>query len=406
MQAVPTPKPRHIAGVVAKAARQSPVIVITGPRQSGKTTLARRQFPDRPYLSLEDPDVRQRAASNPREFLAACPEGAIFDEAQRLPDLFSYLQTEVDRDPRPGRFDLTGSENLARSQRVSQSLAGRALLLKLLPFSHAELLDRTAAPPGHWDEPPGPATQPVTTRSWTATAFRGFFPRAVLEDADPTLWLDSNLETYVERDVRQIANIGDLDSFPRFLRLVAARFGQLLNDSNLAMDASVSVTTARAWISVLEAGFITRLLPPFHENFNKRLVKTPKLHLVDPGLMCRLLAIRSPEEVALHPLRGAIFETLVVGELIKAFLNAGEDPPLFFWRDRSGHEVDVIVDMGIRRIPIEIKATEIVRDDDTSPVRRWMRIAKASRTGVVIHSGDVTSPQEDGMVLRSWRDLT
>lgn len=357
-------------------------------------------------MSLEDPDVRQRAAANPREFLAAHPDGAVFDEAQRLPDLFSYLQTEVDRDPRAGRFILTGSENLSLSQRVSQTLAGRALLLRLMPFSHAELVGRTPAPPGRWDSFTPTGSTGGSEGSWTAAAFRGYSPRPALDDDDPTLWLNSYLETYVERDVRQILNVGDLEAFRRFLRLVAARSGQILNYSNLAVDASVSTATARKWMSVLEAGFVVRLLPPFHESFNKRLVKTPKIHFVDPGLMCRLLAIRSAEDVALHPLRGAIFETPVVGELAKAFLNAGEDPPIFFWRDRSGHKVDVIADLGARRVPIEIKATEIVRDDDTAAVRRWIRTTGASRVGVLVHAGDVTRSRPDGVVLRSWRDLT
>lgn len=404
---MPTPRDRHLEPLVRRAARQFPIITLTGPRQSGKTTLARTLFPDKPYLSLEDGDVRRRVEGNPREVLQAYADGAIFDEAQRAPELFSYLQTEVDRDPRRGRFVLTGSENLVLSQNVAQSLAGRTLLLKLLPFTEGELIGRPARAPGAWQETTEADRAPRSQGpAWTERAFRGYFPPCALEEADAVLWLGAYLETYVERDVRQILNVGDLDAFRRFMKLVAGRSGQVLNHSQLAVDAAISTTTARKWLSVLEATYVVRTLPPFHENFNKRVVKAPKLYLLDVGLMCRLLALRNPEDAATHPLRGAIFETMVVGELCKAFLNAGEEPPLSYWRDRSGHEVDVIVDLGVRRVPIEIKSSESVRDDDVAAVRRWMKLGAADR-GAVIYAGDATwGGGDDGVVRRSWRDLT
>jgi len=393
---------RHIGTKLKALAAQFPVILLTGPRQAGKTTLAKHLFFNHAYVSLEDPDNRESALADPRNFLERYKGGAIFDEVQRVPSLLSYLQTEVDRDAAPGRFILTGSHHLSLMDTVSQTLAGRVAVTHLLPLSLGELqgqpvsdlfkaLSKCEAP-----------AAPPSFRLYQAL-FTGGYPRIHDRGLDPRDWLASYYQTYIERDVRDIVNIGDLDTFQRFVRLCAGRSGQMLNLTSLGVDAGITHTTARKWLSVLQAGFLVHLLPPHHANFSKRLVKTSKMYFLDTGLLCYLLGIRSEDTIATHPLRGAIFETLIVSELIKAFIHTGEVPPLYFWRDRTGHEVDVVIDAGTELIPLEIKSGATVISSFFDGLRFFCRLgAPASSGGLLVHGGSTPTHIREGFCVKPW----
>ncbi|MDP1832914.1 MAG: ATP-binding protein [Geothrix sp.] len=318
--------PRRLSPQLLDRASHYPVVTLTGPRQSGKTTLCRALFPELPYRSLESLDHRRFAQEDPRGFLEEIPEGAILDEIQRVPDLVSYLQEEVDRDPRPGRFILTGSENLSVSATVSQSLAGRSALLTLLPLS----LDERQAFPN------------APTDLWTSL-LAGGYPRIPDQGIQPGVWLGDYARTYVERDVRQLLQVSNLRMFETFLSLVAGRTGQELNASSLSGDVGVSVNTIRAWLSVLEASYLIVLLPAWHPNHRKQSIKAPKLHFLDSGLACHLLGIQTVQQLAMHPLRGALFESWMVSEVMKARLHAGRPARMFHYREARGPEVDLLV---------------------------------------------------------------
>jgi uncharacterized protein len=324
------PFPRLLEFALRQRAAQFAVVTLTGPRQSGKTTLARRTFPGHAYLSLEQPDVREFAARDGRGFLASLPrEGAILDEVQRVPELLSWLQGSVDADPRPGRLVLTGSHAFELMASVTQSLAGRTALLNLLPLSLAELRA------GGLD------------LATDALLLRGGYPRVHAEALEPAVVLADYFATYVERDLRQLLELRNLAEFTRFVRLCAGRVGQLLNLQSLAGDVGISGHTAKAWLALLEAGFVVRRLEPWFRNLGKRLIKAPKLYFTDTGLAAWLLGIRSEEQLATHPLRGALFENLVVMEFVKHALNRGERPALNFYRDSGGLECDLVVEQGL-----------------------------------------------------------
>jgi predicted AAA+ superfamily ATPase len=329
---------RTLTPLAAARARELPVLVVTGPRQSGKTTLCRAAFPDKPYVSLETPDEREQASSDPRGFLARFPDGAILDEVQRVPELPSYLQAIVDARRRNGEWILTGSQHFALSARISQSLAGRAAMLQLLPLALEEI--RTLDIPLALDE----------------QLLRGGYPRLYDQNLAPTAWLADYVMNYVERDVRQIQEIGDLATFQTFLRLAAGRVGQVLNIAGLAKDCGIAHPTARRWLSVLEASYVAFRLPPLHRNVSKRLTKSPKLHFYDAGLACYLLGIRSRNELAHHPLRGALFETWVVSEILKWRWNRGFPTDLAYYRDARGAELDLVVEKALDPIAVEVKA--------------------------------------------------
>ena len=350
---------RHAEAILLQLAAEYPVVAVTGPRQSGKTTLVRTVFPDKPYVSLEDLDERQFAADDPRGFLSRYPDGAIFDEAQRCPELFSYLQTRLDQTKRTGQFVLTGSQQFNLLSGISQSLAGRVALISLLPFALSELQAAKLAP-----------------QALSELLFRGLYPPIYAGKRQARIWYGNYMRTYIERDVRQLINVRDLSAFQRFVRMCAGRTGQLTNLSALASDCGVSHNTAKAWLSVLEASYIVYLLQPHHRNFDKRLVKTPKLYFCDTGLACWLLGIRAPAQLDSHAQRGALFETWALGELLKARYNRGLESNLYFWRDRSGNEVDVLIEVGSKLVPVEIKAGQTVSSDYFRGLVRWQEMAK------------------------------
>ncbi|WP_419593338.1 ATP-binding protein [Thiolapillus sp.] len=365
-----------------------PVVVVTGPRQSGKSTLVRHAFPGHSYVSLEDLDQREFAETDPRGFLNQFGDGAILDEAQRCPALFSYLQTRVDERQQPGQFILTGSQQFGLLSGITQSLAGRAALLTLLPMTYNELQ--------HAEK---------VGQNLDKTLFDGAFPPIFDRGLNPHPWYGNYVRTYLERDVRQLINIRDLGTFQRFLKLCAGRTGQLLNLSSLANDCGITHNTAKAWISVLEASYIVHLLPPHHQNFNKRLVKTPKLYFLDTGLASWLLGIQNSEQLATHVQRGALFETWVISELLKARYNAGETSNLYFWRDRSGHEVDLLIDHGTHLSPLEIKSGQTINRDYFKGLEFWKKLAgESAGRAWLVYGGDTPQTRSDVTVL-PWFEI-
>lgn len=380
--------PRSITPTLHRLAASFPVLAMTGPRQSGKTTLARALFADKPYVSLEDPVERAFAAEDPRGFLARFSQGAVFDEAQRWPDLFSHLQGMVDADRRPGRFILTGSQQFGLVAGVTQSLAGRVGMTRLLPLAAAEI--------------PAVSQQLL---SLDGLMLKGAYPAVHTQPVEPGDWFASYIATYVERDVRQVLNIQSLPTFQRFLRLCAGRVGQLLNVSALASEAGITANTAKSWLAVLESSDLIHLLPPYHRNFGKRLVKMPKLYFVDTGLAGWLLGIRSEDVLALHPMRGALFENWVVGEFIKARVNQGQPMDLYFWRDNNGLEADLMFEQGDQLQMVEIKSGQTITSDTVRAGQRATRMAAdEALVPWLIYGGD-GSYERSGVKFFGWREL-
>ncbi len=365
-----------------------PVLAITGPRQSGKTTLARSTFPDKPYVSLEDLDARAFAQEDPRGFLSRFGQGAIIDEAQRCPALFSYLQTRVDAQPRMGEFVLTGSQQFGLLSGITQSLAGRVGLVQLLPFSVQELQAAQVALP-----------------SLDEVLWRGLYPPLYDRALLPMQWLANYVTTYVERDVRQIIEVQNLSLFQRFLKMCAARCGQLLNMSSLANDCGVSHKTIGAWLSVLEAGYIVFLLQPHHQNFGKRLVKTPKLYFHDTGLAAYLLGIADAGHLAIHSARGALFENMVISEHLKYRFNRGLPSNQFFWRNNTGEEVDLVLEEGVQLQPIEIKSGQTFNASFLDGLAKWGRYAGEVAAPARLVWGGEEGMVRSGVDVRPWRAM-
>lgn len=378
---------RKAASKIIQLAGVFKSVAVTGPRQSGKTTLVKALFPDKTYLSLENPDIRRFALEDPRGFLSRYQSGAIFDEVQRTPELFSYLQEILDESPEPGRFILTGSNNFLLQQNISQTLAGRIAILNLLPLSTEELYENVENVP---DE--------------DRLIFKGLYPPIYEPGIPPEDWFPNYLRTYIDRDVRQIKNITDLIVFERFIRLLAGRNGQELNLTSLAVDTGVDTKTVQSWIGILESSFIIYLLRPHFKNFNKTLIKRPKVYFYDTGLVCSLLGITNSDQVTLHPLRGALFESLVVTELVKQRTSAGKPVNLYYWRDKTGHEVDIIIDNGLSLVPIEIKAGKTVNNEFFGNISYWNKLS-GERNGYIAYAGNQIEERSSGISVLNWFEL-
>jgi len=380
---------RSAEGTLARLHRGFPVVGITGPRQAGKTTLAKMAFPDKPYQTLEDPDQLDYAQSDPRGFLAQFPDGAILDEVQRCPELFSYLQGIVDQHQVMGEFVLTGSQQFGFREKISQSLAGRIGLLHLLPLSSRELRLHNLA----------------VESSLDIEMFKGFYPPIHDRAVEVGDWYSSYIQTYVERDVQQVLRVKNLNQFRLLLRLCAGRVGSIMNCSSIGNDAGLSHNTVKEWLSVLEASYITFRLPPHYRNFSKRLIKSPKIYFWDTGLLCWLLGIRSAEQLEAHALRGAIFENYVIAELSKYDYANGETPPFYYWRDQSGLEVDLLIERAGKLMPVEIKSGQTITTDFFKGLSRWLDLAGDDAGNPTLIYGGVGKQQRNGIGVYGWRSI-
>ena len=363
-----------------------PIITITGPRQSGKTTLAKLLRPAYRYVSLESLAEREFARQDPKGFLETYQNGVILDEVQYVPALFSYLQVVTDERQRTGEYILTGSQNFLLMEQITQSLAGRVAVFNLLPLSWTELRGTSYAP-----------------ASWEQYLVNGSYPRKIVYNIDAVGFYDSYLQTYVERDVRQVKNILNLGLFQRFIYLLAGRIGQLFNQQSLAVELGVDNKTINAWLSVLETSFIAYRLQPYYQNFNKRIVKTPKVYFYDTGLAAYLLGIRSVEDLAMHFAKGSLFENLVINELTKNWLNQGKRPSFYFWSDQSSHEIDLIIDRGVSLNAIEIKSGRTIQPDFFKGLRYFSKLSPAS-TLSLLYGGD-SAEQRTGIRVLSLNEL-
>jgi predicted AAA+ superfamily ATPase len=375
---------RILASKITSLAQKFQVITLTGPRQSGKTTLVRAIFPALPYVSLEDPDIRQIALTDPRGFLSNYPNGAILDEIQNTPELFSYIQRIVDEN-RQIHFILTGSSNFLLMEKISQTLAGRTAVLHLLPFSLQEL-------------------EPLAD-SYENLIFKGQYPRIYDRAISPIDFYPSYIQTYVDRDVRMIKNIGDINAFIQFTQLCAGRIGQPLNNASLANDAGISPNTAKSWLSILESSYILYRLQPYHRNFNKRLIKSPKLYFYDTGVACSLLGIREQEQVNSHYMKGSLFENLILNEFIKRNFNRGENHQPYFWQDNHGKEIDCLLVNGDKVTAIEIKSGKTVSPSYFDNLSYWRSLAALPENREYVVYGGDQSMQTGAGTLISWKDL-
>ena len=360
-------------------------VAVIGPRQSGKTTLTRYLFSRKPYVNLENPDDRRFALEDPRGFLSKYRDGAVIDEAQRAPEIFSYLQQVLDEDKTKGRFILTGSNNFLLQEGISQSLAGRIGYLNLLPFTITELPE-------------------METKNLYSAILKGFYPPVYDQKPDISSWYSNYIRTYIESDVRQIKNITNLSLFERFIRLAAGRAGQMLNMNNLAMECGVDNKTAGSWLGILESSFIVFRLQPHHKSFNKRVVKMPKLYFYDTGLICSLLGIHNIQQLELHPLFGSIFENLIVSELAKRSNNRIEKVNLYFWRDNTGHEIDLLIDKAGELFPVEIKSGRTINSEFFKGLLFWFKIS-GMEDGAIIYSGDSHQKRSNGIEIFPWNRI-
>lgn len=381
---------RTIEKSILKQQQHYPVVAVIGPRQTGKTTLVKKIFSDKSYVNLEDLEKRDFAQSDPKGFLAMYPDGAIIDEIQRVPDLLSYIQVIVDEKKKNGMFVLTGSQNFLLMEGISQSLAGRVSIFKLLPLSLRELLQGNQI-----------------KQSLSEVLFTGFYPKLFDEkEMNVSSYYSNYIQTYVERDVRLITNISNLATFRKFLTLCATRVGQLLNTDSLANDAGVSHNTAKEWLSLLEASFIIHFLKPHHNNFGKRVVKMPKLYFYDTGLLCSLLHMNTYSQVDTHYLKGGIFESFVIMEIMKHHLNNAMDPNMFFWRDKLGNEVDLLLEEASAVTLVEIKSGATIVNDYFKGLVYYKKISgNLVKRSVVVYGGNQNQQRKLGQVF-SWKDLS
>ena len=379
---------RHLSEILTSIIKKMPVITLTGPRQSGKTTLVKQCFSDFNYINLEETDKKELALTDPRLFFEIYKGNLIIDEAQNVPDIFSWVQVIVDSEKSDRKFILTGSQNFLLLERISQSLAVRTAILHLFPFSMEELKNT-----------------PFDLKDYKDFIFKGFYPRLYEHDLNPVRWLDDYLLSIIERDVRTIINIGDLIQFQRFVRICAGRIGQLVNFSQIGNELGLSYHTVQKWLSVLEASFIVYRLQPWFSNYNKRIIKTSKLYFYDTGLASNLLGIKSSDELDIHFMRGSLFENLIISELAKAFYNAGQRPSLYFWRDNSGNEIDCLIESGQKLIPVEIKSGTTISGDWLKGIRFFQKLTGNvnPENSFLIYGGLENQIQPDCNVV-SWKD--
>ena len=375
--------PRKAADTIHRLKTGFPVLCITGPRQSGKTTLAKSCFPDKPYISLEDPDIRALAQEDPRGLLDTYQDGLILDEIQAVPNLFAYLKTKVDTYPQPGKYVVTGSQQFGLLAGISESLAGRAAFINLLPFSADELKQVK-----------------LLSQDPFEALITGFYPPIYDREVQAYDWYTNYIAAYVERDVRSMLNIKDLGLYQTFLRLCAAQTGHILNLNALALDCGISHNTARSWLSILETSGVVYLLRPYHKNFGKRLVKSPKLYFIDTGLNARLLGIKTAEDLFLHPNRGNIFESFVVSELLKSRFNTGCDADFYFWRDNTGTEIDIVFEEAQTLKAIEIKSGKTFSPGASANLELWMKYSGAKPTDCsVVYAGNLAARSKNITIL-------
>lgn len=381
---------REIKKILLERLEQFSIVVLMGPRQSGKTTLL-EYLEGYEYINLESPDQLQLMQQDPKgQLMYKSPKGIIIDEAQNFSELFSYIQVISDSHKKKGEFILSGSQNFTLNQYITQSLAGRAGILELLPLTYPEYLS-------------SPAHEPLSVWEWL---YGGGYPRPYQENIPVKVWMDNYVRTYLERDVRNLLNVRDLTLFQRFLRLCAGRHGQLLNISQLSIDCGISHTTVMHWISLLEASYLIFRLQPYHENFNKRLTKSPKLYFYDSGLVCYLLGIDSPEHLSLHVSRGAIFEGYVISELYRYFYNHNESPRIFFWRDSNGNEIDCLIEYKGKLAAIEIKSSMTLAPHLFKSLKKWQPLSGISETDChLVYTGESYSKTVNGMNVFSWNEI-
>lgn len=378
---------RELRQSLLEAVKYYPIITLTGPRQSGKTTLVRAVFPQHQYFNLEDPDVLEQIKLDPKRFLREQKGALIIDEVQNYPELLSYLQVIVDENPQKGKYILTGSHQFTLLESISQSLAGRTDILVLYPLNFAET---------------NQFKKDIGLDQWM---LNGFYPRVYSENIPADRHSKNYIKTYVERDVRKIINIKDIHAFQKLIKLCAGRIGQILNINNLCNETGVTHNTLRSWLGILEASHLIYLLQPYYENLGKRVIKSPKLYFVDVGLACYLLGIKSTEHLALHPLRGMLFENMVVMDFIKTQANKGQDPDVYFYRDNNQNEVDIIFEQGGNLIPIEIKSSETFNKKFLKGIKYFMNLTEKAKSGYLVYAGNPIGGTEDIKIL-NFKDIT
>ena len=372
-----------------KLAKTFRSVAVVGPRQSGKTTLCRAVFPKKPYVSLENPDTLEYAVTDSKGFLAQYKDGAILDEIQRAPQLFSYLQQVLDETKRKGLFVLTGSNNFLMQSTITQTLSGRIAYLQLLPLSLQELKT---------------SKKLKTDYNWHVQT--GGYPEVIAKKINPADWYAGYIATYVERDVRQLKNISNLSLFIKLLRLCAGRTGQILNLTSLSNDCGIDQKTVAAWLSVLQSSYVIYLLKPYHGNFNKRIIKTPKLYFYDTGVACSLLGINNAKQIAHHVAKGPLFENMIISELLKERFNAGATDNLYYWRDKTGNEVDVLIDNAGKLTAIELKAGETISSDFFRGLEYFSSLNKKTVQQLLVYGGNQEQKRSNGIIVMPWNKLT